>query len=203
MPLEVQSKLLKVLESRRFRRVGGLRDLSTNVRLITATNRDLKGMVRSGSFRKDLFYRLNVFAVRIPPLRERTDDILELAHHFLGELNRTLGTEVSGFDPVAAEMLTAYAWPGNARELRNVVERALILARAGQIVPHHLPADLHQPAIRPGRVDLRPLAEIEAEHIARVLGATEGNIKRAAEILSISRTTMYNKLKAHSIEVPG
>jgi len=146
MPLEVQSKLLKVLESRRFRRVGGIRDISTNVRLIAATNRDLKDALQDGTFREDLYYRLNVFAINIPPLRHRADDILELAHHFLGELNRTMGTRVEGFEPAASDILKHYYWPGNVRELRNVVERAVILVRQGQIRSHHLPADLLKPS---------------------------------------------------------
>lgn len=203
MPSEVQSKLLKVLESQRFRRVGGLRDLVTNVRLVTATNRDLKEMVRSGTFRKDLYYRLNVFAIHIPALRERPDDILELAYYFLGELNRALGTEVEGFEPTATDLLRAYAWPGNARELRNVMERALILARSGSIGPHHLPADLRQPIFSRGSAELKALSEIECDHIVRVLEATGGNIKRAAEVLEVSRTTLYNKIKAYKIAVPS
>ncbi len=133
MPPEVQSKLLKVLESRRFRRVGGIRDITTNVRLVAASNRDLKAAVQEGTFREDLFYRLNVFAINIPPLRHRADDILELAHHFLGELNRAMGTKVEGFDAPASEILKHYSWPGNVRELRNVVERAVILVREGPI----------------------------------------------------------------------
>jgi DNA-binding NtrC family response regulator len=203
MPLEVQSKLLKVLEDRRFRRVGGLNDLYTNVRLVTATNRNLKEMVRSGAIRQDLYYRLNVFAIRIPPLRERTDDIIELAHHFLGHLNRSLGTEVTGFEPAVIDILNGYGWPGNARELRNVVERALILARDGMVGAHHLPADIRQ-SDRGGRVtvDLKPLSDVEREHIERVLAATGGNIKRTSELLAVSRTTLYNKIRAYSISVP-
>jgi DNA-binding NtrC family response regulator len=202
MPMEVQSKLLKVLEARRFRRVGGLHDLRTDVRLVTATNRDLKQMTRLGGFREDLYYRLNVFAIQIPPLRGRRDDILELAYHFLAELNRNLGTEVSGFEAAVGDMLTSYQWPGNARELRNVVERALILARRGEIGVHHLPADIRQTGSHTIQVPLRPLSEVEREHITSVLAATGGNIKRTAEILSVSRTTLYNKIRAFKIPVP-
>jgi len=204
MPVEVQSKLLKVLENQRFRRVGGIKDLTTNVRLITATNRDLKEMVKGGQFRKDLYYRLNVFAIHIPPLRQRRDDILELAHYFLGQLNRSLGTEILGFEPLVDEILEAYRWPGNARELRNVVERALILARKGNIGAHHLPADIRQQLVtRTASVELKPLAEVECEYIQRVLEATGGNIKQAAEVLAVSRTTLYNKIRTYSIDVPS
>jgi two-component system NtrC family response regulator/two-component system response regulator HydG len=203
MPLEVQSKLLKVLESRRFRRVGGIRDISSNVRLVAASNHDLRALIREGRFREDLYYRLNVFAITIPPLRHRADDILELAHHFLGELNRSMGTRVEGFDPSASDILKRYSWPGNVRELHNVVERAVILVREGTIGAHHLPADLLSPAMRSVSSAARSLAEAECDHITRVLQATGGNIKRSAELLQISRTTLYNKIKAHKIKTPG
>jgi DNA-binding NtrC family response regulator len=203
MPTEVQSKLLKVLESRKFRRVGGLRDINTNVRLIAASNRDLKALTQDGSFREDLFYRLNVFAINIPPLRHRADDILELAHHFLGDLNRSMGTKVEGFETTASELLKHYSWPGNVRELRNVVERAVILVREGQICSHHLPADLLKPTRHGKLAAIKALAEAEAEHITNTLEATGGNIKRSAELLEISRTTLYNKIKSLKIRVPS
>jgi two-component system response regulator HydG len=203
MPLEVQSKLLKVLESRRFRRVGGVRDITTNVRLIAASNRDLKAAVQDNEFREDLFYRLNVFAINIPPLRHRADDILELAHFFLGDLNRSMGTKVEGFEPAASDLLKHYAWPGNVRELRNVVERAVILVRDGQINSHHLPADLLKPSRTGAAAGVRTLAEVEGDHIVHALEVTGGNIKRAAELLEISRTTLYNKISALKIRVPS
>jgi DNA-binding NtrC family response regulator len=203
MPLEIQSKVLKFLEDRKFRRVGGVRDLTTDVRIIAATNRDLKDMVRAGAFRQDLYYRMNVFAIPIPPLRERAEDIMPLAHHFLGQLNRSMGTTVAGFDGAATEAMAGYIWPGNARELRNVVERAVILAREGPVRTHHLPSDLHQPALRNNAARIKPLSEVECAHIIDALEATAGNIKRSAEILGISRTTLYNKIKAHQIAVPS
>jgi two-component system response regulator AtoC len=203
MPLEIQSKVLKFLEDRKFRRVGGVRDLTADVRLIAATNRDLKDMVRAGAFRQDLYYRMNVFAIPIPPLRERAEDIMPLAHYFLGQLNRAMGMAVSGFDSAATEAMAGYIWPGNARELRNVVERAVILSREGLIRTHHLPSDLHQPALRNNAARIKPLSEVECAHIIDALEATAGNIKRSAEILGISRTTLYNKIKAHQIAVPS
>jgi two-component system response regulator AtoC len=202
MPLSVQSKLLKVLEDKTFRRVGGLRDLVSNVRLIAATNRDLKAQARSGDFRRDLLFRLDVFAISIPPLRSRPSDILELAHHFLGQLNRTMGAEVKGFDAAAAELLNSYSWQGNARELRNVIERAVILARRGHIHKRHLPADLQHTQRAHPSSPLRPLWEIEREHIINTIDATGGNLKRAAEILRVSRTTLYNKIRSLRISVP-
>jgi two-component system, NtrC family, response regulator AtoC len=205
MPLEVQSRLLKVLEGRRFRRVGGLRDLTANVRLVTASNRDLRAMVRDGDFRQDLFYRLHVFAITIPPLRERREDILPLAHHFLNELNQVMGTSVEGVEASATEFLLGYPWPGNARELRNVVERAVILAREGRIGAHHLPSDLSSSRYRAASGNgeaLKALSEMESDHIERVLEATGGNIKRAAEILGVSRTTLYNKIRTYDLVVP-
>jgi DNA-binding NtrC family response regulator len=197
MPLEVQSKLLKVLENRRFRRVGGIRDITSNVRLIAASNHDFKVLVNESRFREDLFYRLNVFAITIPPLRHRVDDILELAHYFLGDLNRSMGTKVDGFDSAATDILRRYSWPGNVRELRNVVERAVILVRDGQIESHHLPADLLAPTLTSTAGEIKALAAVEADHIALTLQATSGNVKRAAELLGISRTTLYNKIKLH------
>ncbi len=202
MPMEVQSKLLKVLESRRFRRVGGIRDIISNVRLIAASNHDLKALVQDGRFRDDLYYRLNVFAITIPPLRHRADDILEIAHHFLGDLNRSTGSRVEGFDATASDILRRYSWPGNVRELRNVVERAVILVREGQVSSHHLPVDLLNPAMRGPAGAIKPLGDVECEHIVRALDATGGNIKRTAELLRISRTTLYNKIKAYKIRVP-
>jgi transcriptional regulator with PAS, ATPase and Fis domain len=200
MPLEVQSKLLKVLESRRFRRVGGIRDVTSNVRLIAASNHDLKALVHESRFREDLFYRLNVFAITIPPLRHRADDILELAHHFLGDLNRSMGTKVNGFAPSTNDILRRYSWPGNVRELRNVVERAVILVREGQIENHHLPQDLLNPTLTNTGGEIKPLSSVEADHIHLTLQSTGGNIKRAADLLGISRTTLYNKIKAHGLK---
>ncbi len=201
MPVEVQSKLLKVLEDKRFRRLGGVRDIRVDVRLVVATNRDLKRLVADGKFRRDLYYRLNVFAIEIPPLRERRDDILELAGHFLARLNRSMGTSVEGFSAEAETLLTRYPWPGNIRELRNVVERAMILARSGRIEPHHLPSDV-MPFVGPGG-RLCSLEDVEREHIAATLQATGGNIKRAAEVLGISRTTLYAKMRRYGLNASG
>jgi len=192
--LQAQSKLLKAVETRSFRRVGGVREISTDVRFIVASHRDLDDAVSDGSFRADLFYRLNVFRIDIPPLRDRGEDILELAHHFIRELNPLVGRKITGFSRRVEELLLQYSWPGNARELRNAVESAMIRAGAStSITPHHLSGTL-----RPSRATIdagsKTLADVEGEHIRRVLEHTGANIQRTAKILGISRSTLYAKL---------
>ena len=197
----VQSKLLKALEDRRFRRLGGIRDISVDVRLIVATSADLRSRVEEGVFRKDLFYRLNVFEIVIPDLRERHEDILPIALHLVNQLNPVVGRRIVRIDPAAVALMESYPWPGNVRELRNVVERAMILARGDEISPQHLPTEIHRPsAAGTGHGELRPLAEVEADHIRQVLAATDGNMKRAAAALGIARSTLYRKLSEHGIE---
>jgi two-component system response regulator AtoC len=203
MPLDVQSKLLKVLEQQRFRRLGGIRDIHVDLRLLAATNRDLRLRTQKGDFREDLFYRLNVFAIEILPLRERGEELLELAHHFLGMYNRTMGTDITGFDTAAQVSLRAYDWPGNVRELRNVVERAVILARTGLVAAQHLPSEVRAARSRPVTPNLRSLGEVEEECIRTTLQATGGNVKRTAEILKVSRSTLYSKISAYRIETQG
>ncbi|HUK12372.1 MAG TPA: sigma-54 dependent transcriptional regulator [Thermoanaerobaculaceae bacterium] len=191
----VQGKLLKTLEDRRFRRLGGVRDLTADVRLIAATHRDLRSEVEAGRFRHDLYYRLNVFQIVCPPLRSRREDIEEIAAHLIAILNPLLGRRIARVDPHAAQLLRAYPWPGNVRELRNVVERAMILASGEEITPEHLSADIHHPDASPTADALGSLAAAEAAHIRRVVAATGGNLKRAAEILEIARSTLYAKLR--------
>ena len=195
---QAQAKLLKALEDRTFRRVGGVRILSVDIRLVAATHRDLDAMVASGDFRQDLFYRLNVFPIWIPPLRERPDDLAELVGHFLRTVNPLVGSQVTGVSGRAEELLLQYHWPGNVRELRNVIERAIILARTGKIEVRHLPKNL---APRARRQTLRPLEDVEREHISGVLKATSYNIKRSASILGLSRSTLYAKIKKYGIPV--
>ena len=194
LPLQAQSKLLKAVESQSFRRVGGVREISTDVRFIVASHRDLGDAVNDGSFRADLYYRFNVFRIEIPPLRDRGDDILELAHHFVHELNPLVRRRVTSIAKRAQDLLLRYPWPGNARELRNVVESAMI--RAGDstsLAPAHLPDNLRTRASAAASVN-KTLAEVEGEHIRRVIESTEGNIQRSAKILGISRSTLYAKL---------
>ncbi|HPC83151.1 MAG TPA: sigma-54 dependent transcriptional regulator [Thermoanaerobaculaceae bacterium] len=199
-----QAKLLKAIEHRTFRRVGGVRDLTVDVRLIVATHRDLAALVAAGQFRADLYFRLNVFQIEMPPLRERGEDVIELAQHFIAELNPRLGRRVRRLAQPAARALVAYAWPGNVRELHNVIERAMILATGEELALHHFPHDLwatRQPRTEEG---LPTLAEMEAEHIRAVMAACEGNIKLAARKLGISRSTLYLKLGRHGLRsTPG
>ncbi|MFZ5786239.1 MAG: sigma-54-dependent transcriptional regulator, partial [Acidobacteriota bacterium] len=199
MDLAVQSKLLKALEDRRFRRLGGVRETTVDVRVVVASQQDLKAAVDSGRFRADLYYRLNVFRIDLPPLRSRSEDTLEIAMSFVAELNPVLGRRVSRISERAGQVLTAYAWPGNVRELRNVVERAMILATGEVLGVEHLSVDLRR---RTDAERLQTLAEVEAAHIREVLGACGGNVSRAAVLLGVARSTLYEKLRDHGIVVP-
>jgi DNA-binding NtrC family response regulator len=200
MDLAVQSKLLKAIEDRRFRRLGGVREIQVDVRLIAATHRDLKQEVAAGRFRQDLYYRLNVFQITLPPLRERVEDIVPIAEAFIAELNPVLGRKVQGLSPEAVRILEAYSWPGNIRELRNVIERAMILARGELIRPEHLPREIRPQ--RAGESGPLSLAEVEAAHIRKVVEQCGGNLKKAAELLGIARSTLYEKLARYRIPVP-
>jgi two-component system, NtrC family, response regulator HydG len=192
-----QAKLLKAVEERVFRRVGGVRTLTVDVRLLAATHRDLTARVADGTFRRDLFYRLNVFPIQLPPLRERPGDVAELTDHFIRALNPTLGCAVTGMNEQAREVLARYAWPGNVRELHNVVERGMILAREGPLDLEHLPRNMLNGR---GTTDiLRSLADVEREHIQQVLQATGHNLKRSASVLGISRSTLYAKLDRYGL----
>jgi DNA-binding NtrC family response regulator len=200
MDPHVQSKLLKAIEDRRFRRLGGVREIQVDVRIIAATHRDLREEAESGRFRKDLYYRLNVFQIVLPPLRERKEDILPIATAFITELNPILGKHIQGIHPDAVRILEAYPWPGNIRELRNVVERAMILAHGDEIRPEHLPREIR---LHKGLdAGLLSLEELEAAHIRRVIQAVGGNLKKAAEVLGISRSTLYDKIERYGISVP-
>jgi two-component system, NtrC family, response regulator AtoC len=201
---ELQPKLLKVLESHRFRRLGGTRELEVDVRLIAATNHDLEAAVRNGRFREDLFYRLNVLPLHLPPLRERgRQEVADLAMRVLVDLRRRLGRGPHRFSHAALASLAQYAWPGNIRELRNIVERVLLLAGPDveEVAPAHLPAEIRTAAAPPeatADVEL-PLDEVERRHIARVLAHVGGNRSRAARVLGISRATLYEKLGRYDL----
>jgi two-component system response regulator AtoC len=208
LAMELQPKLLKVLETRSFRRLGGTREMQVDVRLVAATNRDLAAEVRAGRFREDLFYRLSVFPLVVPPLRKRSrEDVLELAHRSLGELGQRHRGSPTGLSPKAAELLCAYAWPGNVRELRNALERALVLATGHpRIEPDHLPPCLKAVrAARAGREDpnIIPWDEIERQHIERTLFLLGGNRSAAADKLGISRSTLHAKIQQHGLERVG
>jgi two-component system response regulator AtoC len=198
MSANIQIHLLRVLEEREFTRVGGNELIKVDVRLVSATNRDLPAAIKKGSFREDLYYRLNVVTIDLPPLRERGEDIPLLAGHFLKEFAAENGKDISGFSAEVTDFLIKYPWPGNVRELENTIERAVILAKGPEIrltdllqnkspLLERLPAD-------------RSLQEIEREHVIKVLDETGGNLARAAQILGISRATLYNKLKAYNVK---
>lgn len=195
LPPALQPKLLRLIQDKTYERVGEPAPRTADVRIVAATNRDLETEVRVGRFREDLFYRLNVIEVTLPPLRARRRDVLPLAGHLLGFFARQTGRPVTGFTPEAEAALTAYPWPGNVRELRNAVERGVILTADGAIGPEHLPGPLTAPAAAPGRIDLGgpvTLEELEAEHIRRVVAAAP-SLDEAARVLGIDPSTLWRK----------
>ena len=199
MPLAIQAKLLKVLDTRHFRRVGGVVDLKSNARFIGATNKNLATLVSEGLFREDLYYRINVIPVTIPPLRERGGDIIVLAEHFIKLFAEDFGRPRMGASTGFMEALARYRWPGNVRELKNVVERAIILAEGNSITVDQLPLELRSYVIKETNnhipAQLQSLQQVEDEHIRAVLKFSEGNHTRSATILGISRSTLLAKLK--------
>ena len=205
LSLPAQARMLRVLENRTLTRVGGTKELSVDVRLVAATHRNLQQMVADGRFREDLLYRLSVIQTQLPPLRERRDDIAQLAQHFAQVFGESLGRRIESFSPAALEALTRYRWPGNVRELRNVIERAMVLGDGPELDLDDLPPELLRaapvaPAEGPADVRLvRPLAELEREAILAALAATDGNKARAAALLGIDRTTLYRKLKDYQL----
>lgn len=208
MPYAVQPKLLRVLETRSFRRVGGTRDIPVNVRIIAATNRDLEKAVGGGRFREDLYYRLHVFPIQLPPLRQRPSDIPALTAYFLDLFNATLKKAMTGFTPRAMELMGRYSWPGNVRELKNIVERAMVLSRNAVIDIDMLPREIvglrydgEEPMREPqaGNAHKKTLGDIEREHILDVLRAEGSNRTAAARVLGISRSTLQDKLKKYGV----
>ena len=193
LPLEVQAKLLRLLQEREYERVGEARPRRANVRVISASNRDLSASVREGRFREDLFYRLNVITVRLPPLRERTQDIERLALLHLRFLVAHSGKAARGFSSAAIEAMTAYRWPGNLRELRNVIERAVILSERDQIEVGDLTETI-QPDSEVHLGGKFTLDQIEGEHIRRLIGNTK-TLEEAAQILGVDPATLYRKRK--------
>jgi len=209
MPLGLQAKLLRFLDSGEFRRVGGNKTLTVDVRVIAATNRDLTELIREGRFRQDLYYRLNVININIPPLRERREDIPELSRYFLKKYSQKLSKSILGFTREALEILINYPWPGNVRELENVIERAVILCDSENIGPESLSIAVF-PLVE--TAPLRPclpqdfsgtplsLEDVERDHILRVLREANENRSRASQILGIDRKTLYLKLKKYGIK---
>ncbi len=203
MSASVQAKLLRVLEESTFMRLGGTKSIKVDVRLIAATNANLKQIVADGRFREDLFYRLNVMPLFIPPLRERQEDILPLALDLMKWFNQELKKNFVGFTPSAAKLLVRYAWPGNIRELKNVIERTMILAPEGDIDASSLPEEIRKteaplPTLNEDPFQEDPLVtlrELEEEYIQKVLAATGNNKTHAAKILGIHPTSLLRRLK--------
>ncbi len=196
MPKNAQAKILRVLEYKTLKRLGGTRDIDVDVRIIAASNKNLEGLVKNGSFREDLFYRLNVMPLNILPLRERPEDIPLIANFLLEEVKKTIGKKnIGGFTDDSINLLCSYKWPGNARELRNIIERAAILCQSGDIPVKHLTLPNEQaPRTNPLTLD-----ELEHAHIKQILELTGGNKTRAAQILGIARSTLNEKLKLYDI----
>jgi len=201
MSLLLQAKLLRVIQTKSFERVGGSETITSDVRLIVATNRDLEEEVREGRFREDLFYRLNVVPVTLPPLRERKEDIPLLAEHFLKEIAERNGKLIRGFSPQAMDLLVRNRWKGNVRELENVVERAVIMGRGDIVEPGDLPGHMMQEgdSLVSGVIPGRPLSDLEREAILSTLEMTGGNRTETARLLGISRRTLQYKLKEFKI----
>ncbi len=198
---KLQLDLLRVLEERRFQRVGGSESIAADVRVVAATNRDLGKAVADGSFREDLFYRLNVIAITLPPLRDRREDIPLLVQHFLDRLSKELSRRLDGVSPEAMAALVGHGWPGNVRELRNVLERGAVVSK-GNIIQLD---DLGLPAPDPSKKatvtgDPLPLEEVEKRHVIDVLSWARGNVTHAARVLGIDRMTLYNKMKRWNLQ---
>ncbi len=197
MPIDLQTKLLRAIETKKFYRVGGRREIESDVRIITATNRDIRSLVREGKFREDLYYRLNVVEIHVPPLRERREDILPLAYHFLKHFSRKYSKPVEGFTKRAENLLLSYHWPGNVRELRNAVERAVLFTEDDLIDTGDLSCIVISET---GGDKKKTLKDLERDYILRVLEETGYNKKRASQILGIPLRTLYRKLEAYGIK---
>ena len=220
----LQPKLLRVIESQIFRRIGGTSDIKIDVRIIAASNRDLYECVKEGSFREDLYYRLKVMEINLPPLRERIEDIIPMAQLFINQNNKEFSKKIRGITEEAQQLLVSYEWPGNVRELKNVIERAAILCQGDMIDVEHLAIEIQK---TPKKVDipisipdLEPepepepeeiaepqessepltLQEVEKKHIIKTLKQFNGNKSKAARALQISRSTLREKLKQYGIE---
>jgi two-component system response regulator HydG len=194
----LQVKLLRVLQDKEVCMVGASRPTRVDVKIISATNKDLTGLVKKGAFREDLFFRLNIIAIAVPPLRERGDDVLLLTHHFAAKYARDFGKPTPQFSDKALQALKSYDWPGNVRELENIIHRIVLMTDSKVVEVSDLPSLMRFSAVRNYSLD-RTLAEVEADHIRRVLAGTGGNKTTAAEILGIDRKTLREKLKHHSI----
>ncbi|HEY2513353.1 MAG TPA: sigma-54 dependent transcriptional regulator [Polyangiaceae bacterium] len=222
IPVEMQVKLLRALQESEFERVGGIKTIRVDVRLVAATNRDLKKLISAGTFREDLFYRLNVVPIRLPALRERAGDIPLLVEHFLGKFNERLKKHVTGVEQDALDVLAAYPWPGNIRELENVIERAVLFCDATKVRVNDLPPEVRggtsAPPAQAADVDLQAalahdgglkehvkvaMSRLERELVSRALQQTNGNVTHAARLLKISRKGLQLKMKELGLREPA
>jgi transcriptional regulator with PAS, ATPase and Fis domain len=193
LPIELQPKLLRLIEESTFRRVGGLKDIQVKIRIIAATNVDIEEQIDRGTFREDLYYRLNVIPIPLPPLRDRGEDILLLADFFLHDLQNELKKNFRGFSPEAYTKMLHHDWQGNIRELRNLIEREVIFTKKGWISLASLTANSQSPSAKNNNV-LLSLRDMEQQYIKKVLNSVNNNKSKAARILGISRTTLRDKL---------
>ncbi|MDR1662067.1 MAG: sigma 54-interacting transcriptional regulator, partial [Azoarcus sp.] len=203
LTLPMQAKLLRVLQEKTFERVGGNQTIRVNIRILAATNRDLAAMVEQSKFREDLYYRLNVFPITIPPLRERGNDVIALADHFVSRFSTEMNIEVRRISTPALNMLSSYAWPGNVRELENVIERAMVLADGGAIHGYHLPPSLQAPVIgevsKEGQLEARVTA-VEYEMIVEALKLHHGNVSAAAGQLGLTRRMLTLRMRRYKLD---
>ena len=195
--LKTQTDLLRVLQEKEIVRVGGNQPLKVDFRCVAATNKKLEDLVKAGTFRPDLYYRLNVFSIELPPLRDRREDIPLLADHFLHKYGEAMNKTNARMSAAAVDVLLNYEWPGNVRELENAIERALVIARESEIQPSDFPFQVQRSE---ESTSGRSLEDVERMHIERILQETEWNLSRAARVLAIDRTTLYNKLKRYGLK---
>jgi two-component system, NtrC family, response regulator AtoC len=202
MSLPLQAKLLRVLQEKRFKRVGGLDDICIDVRIIASTNRKLEEEVEKGNFRKDLYYRLKVLPISLSPLRERKEDIIPLAKHFIHHFDKEFNKKVNDVSAEIEKALLDYDWPGNVRELKSVIERAVLLSDSSTLSAEHLLLN-YRPSTNSKSEDIdgnKSIASVEKQHIVKVLMETSWRMTRASKILGINRTTLYNKIKQYGIK---
>jgi len=204
MPLVLQGKVLRTLQEKEVHPLGAPAPVPVDVRIVASTNRDLAALMQAGRFREDLYYRLNVVTIRVPPLRERPEDLLPLIAHFMELHGRRLGRHDRELAPEALALMREYGWPGNVRELENAIERALVLSRRTQIAPEDLPDELRTRPMPAVEAD-GPLSmvEIERQHILRTLAAVGGNKAAAARLLRLDRKTLYRRLQSYGVELEG
>ena len=196
--LKTQVDLLRVLEEKKITRVGGNAEVSVDFRLIAATNKNLEAMCAEGRFREDLYYRVNVFSIAIPPLRERREDISELAEHFLRRFAQSMNKPITGLAHETRELMRGFDWPGNVRELQNAIERAVLVCKTGEIQPYDLPLQVSDSRVN--QINGKSLSDVERLHVKSVLEETGWNVYQAARLLQIDRVTLYNKIKKYGFK---